>query len=125
MRSIAFFFLGVIFTLAVLAGAGYLAVKTGIVPANADGKPAALESWVANTALHAAIERDAKGLSNTFQPSEENLTTGVHLYAENCAICHGASDAEPSRMGQGFYIEAPRFARMGSKMIPKPHLSGR
>ncbi len=37
MRSIASFFLGVIFTLAVLAGAGYFAVKTGFVPAAADG----------------------------------------------------------------------------------------
>ena len=64
MRTIASFILGVIFTLAALVGFGYYAVKTGIVPATADGKPAALESWVANTALHAAIERDGKGLSN-------------------------------------------------------------
>jgi len=104
MRSTTIFFLGVIFTLAVLAGAGYLAVTTGTVPANADGKPGALESWVANTALHAAIDRDAKGLSNPIQPSEENLITGVHLYAENCAICHGASDAKPSKPAQGFYL---------------------
>src|ERR1700736_3367606 len=119
MRSIAFFFLGVIFTLAVLAGAGYLAVKTGIVPENADGKPAALESWVANTALHAAIERDAKGLSNPIPPSDENLTIGLHLYAENCAICHGASDAKPSNPAQGFYIEAPQFAKDGVEEDPE------
>jgi mono/diheme cytochrome c family protein len=119
MRSIASFFLGVIFTLTVLAGAGYFAVKTGFVPAAADGKPAALESWVANTALHAAIERDAKGLSNPIQPSEENLITGVHLYTENCAICHGASDAKPSKLAQGFYIEAPLFARDGVEDDPE------
>src|ERR1700730_15075214 len=119
MRSIASFLIGVIFTLAVLAGAGYFAVKTGIVPATADGKPAALESWVANTALHAAIERDAQGLSNPIQPSEENLITGVHLYAENCAICHGASHAKPSKLAQGFYIEAPQFAKDGVEDDPE------
>jgi thiosulfate dehydrogenase len=119
MRPIASFFLGVIFTLAVLAAVGYFAVKTGIVPATADAKPAALESWAANTALHAAIERDAKGLSNPVQRSEENLITGVHLYAENCAICHGASDAKPSKPAQGFYIEAPQFAKDGVEDDPE------
>src|SRR5258705_11589002 len=105
MRLIASFILGVIFTMTALVGFGYFAVETGIVPATADGKPAALESWVANTALHAAIEREVQRLSNPIQPSEENLITGVHLYAENCAICHGASDAKPSRLAQGFYID--------------------
>jgi len=119
MRLIASFILGVIFTMAALVGFGYFAVETGIVPATADGKPAALESWVANTALHAAIEREVQRLSNPIQLSEENLITGVHLYAENCAICHGASDAEPSRMGQGFYIEAPRFAKDGVEDDPE------
>jgi thiosulfate dehydrogenase len=119
MRSIASFFLGVIFTLAVLAGVGYFAVKAGIVPANADSKPATLESWVANTAMHAAIERDTKALSNPIQPSDENLITGVHLYADNCAICHGASDAKPSNLAQGFYIEAPQLAKDGVEDDPE------
>jgi len=76
----------IIFTLVVLASIGYFAVKAGIVPANADRKPAALESWVANTALDATLERDTKGLKNPIQLSDGNLITGVHLYAENCAI---------------------------------------
>jgi thiosulfate dehydrogenase len=48
-----------------------------------------------------------------FQPSDENLITGVHLYAESCAICHGASDAKPSNPAQGFYIETPQLAKDG------------
>jgi thiosulfate dehydrogenase len=119
MRLIASFILGVIFALAALVGFGYFAVEKGIVPAAADGKPAALESWVANTALRAAIEREVQRLSNPIQPSEEYLITGVHLYAENCAICHGASDAKPSRLAQGFYIEAPQFAKDGVEDDPE------
>lgn len=102
-----------------LAGLGYLAVKAGMVPANADGKPAALESWVANTALQAALARDTKELRNPIQPSEENLISGVHLYAENCAICHGASDAKPSKLAKGFYIEAPQLAKDGVEDDPE------
>src|ERR1700686_4013818 len=111
MKSIVSFLCGIIFTLVVLAGLAYFAVKAGIVPANADSKPAAVESWVANTALEAMLERDTKGLKNPIQPSDENLITGVHLYAENCAICHGASDAKPSTPAQGFYVEAPQLPK--------------
>jgi hypothetical protein len=103
----------------VLAGIGYFAVKAGIVPANADSKPAALESWVANTALDATLERDTKGLKNPIPPSDENLITGVHLYAENCAICLGASVAKPSNPAQGLYIEAPQLAKDGVEEDPE------
>jgi mono/diheme cytochrome c family protein len=119
MKSIVIFICGVIFTLLVLAGVGYFAVKAGILPANADSKPTALESWVANTALDAALERDTKGLKNPIQPSDDNLITGVRLYAENCAICHGASDAKPSNPAQGFYIEAPQLAKDGVEEDPE------
>ena len=122
MKSIVSFLGGIIFTLVVLAGLGYFAVKAGIVPANADSKPAALETWVANTALEATLERDTKGLKNPIQPSDENLITGVHLYVENCAICHGASDAKPSNLAQGFYIEAPQFAKDGVEDDPETAL---
>jgi thiosulfate dehydrogenase len=119
MRLIVSFLVGIMLTLIVLACAGFFAVKTGIVPANADGRPSSLERWVANTALHAAIERDTKGLSNPIQPSDENLIAGVHLYADNCAICHGASDAKPSNLAQGFYIEAPQLAKEGVEDDPE------
>jgi len=110
---------GIILTLAVLIAGGYLAVKEGIVPANADSKPAAFESWVANTALRAALERDIKGLKNPIQPSDQNLITAVQLYAENCAVCHGASDGRPSNLAQGFYIEAPQLAKDGVEDDPE------
>jgi thiosulfate dehydrogenase len=119
MKSTVIFLGGIIFTLLMLAGVGYFAVKAGVVPANADSKPAALENWVANTALDAALDRDTKGLKNPLQPSDQNLITGVHLYAENCAICHGASDAKPSNPAQGFYIEAPQLAKDGVEEDPE------
>jgi len=43
----------------------------------------------------------------------------VHLYADNCAICHGASDAKPSKLAQGFYIEAPQLAKDGVEDDPE------
>ena len=54
MKSTVIFLGGIIFTLLMLAGVGYFSVNEGVVPANADSKPVALENWVANTALDAA-----------------------------------------------------------------------
>ena len=48
------------FTLLVLDGIGYFVVKAGMVPANADSNPAALEKWIANTALDATLGRGTK-----------------------------------------------------------------
>ena len=79
MKSIISFLAGIFFALVVLVLVGYVVVKAGLVPANADSKPTALERWVAKTALDAALERDTKGLKNPIQPSDENLITGVHL----------------------------------------------
>jgi thiosulfate dehydrogenase len=121
MRLIVSFLAGIIFTMVVLACAGFVAVETGSVPANADGQPFPLEEWAAKTALNAAIERDTKGLTNPVQPSDDNLIVGVHLYAENCAICHGASDAKPSNLAQGFYIAAPKLAKDGVEDDPEAH----
>jgi mono/diheme cytochrome c family protein len=119
MKSILSFLGGIIFAPVLLVLVGYFAVKAGFVPANADSKPTELERWVAKTALNAALERDTKGLTSPVQPSDENLIIGVHLYAENCVICHGASDAKPSNLAQGFYIEAPQLAKDGVEDDPE------
>jgi thiosulfate dehydrogenase len=119
MKLILSFLAGIILTLVVLAGAGYYAVTAGLVPANADTKPSDIETWVANTALRVALERDTKGLQNPVQANDENLIAGMHLYAENCAICHGASDAKPSNPAQGFYIGAPQLAKDGVEDDPE------
>jgi thiosulfate dehydrogenase len=119
MKLILSFLAGIIVTLVALAGAGFYAVTAGLVPANADTKPSEIETWVANTALRVALERDTKGLQNPVQANDENLIAGVHLYAENCAICHGASDAKPSNPAQGFYIDAPQLAKGGVEDDPE------
>ncbi len=109
---------GIVFTLAFFAAAGFAAVQLGVVPANADAKPSALEKWAAKRSLGAAVARDTKNLQNPLQPTDENLTDGVHLFAANCAVCHGASDAKPSKLAQGFYIQAPLLAKHGVEDDP-------
>jgi mono/diheme cytochrome c family protein len=112
------FIYGVVFALALVASAGVAAIYTGAMPANADSKPSWLERWMAKTSLHATMSRETKGLTNPLQPSDDDLKAGIHLYAQNCAVCHGASDGKPSKLAQGFNVKAPQLADDGVEDDP-------
>ncbi|HEX4013373.1 MAG TPA: cytochrome c [Candidatus Cybelea sp.] len=115
IRGIA---VGVVATLIVLALAVYLAVEAGLVPANADAKAPHIERWMARTSLHAALAREAPKTSNPVPLSDENLLAGIKLYAANCAVCHGAADAQPSTIAQGLYQKPPQLAKDGVEDDP-------
>jgi mono/diheme cytochrome c family protein len=84
------------------------------MPAGADVKPPALEVWAANTSLHATLRREAtEPAQNPVAPTDANLEAGIKLYARNCAVCHGASDAKSSAIAKGQYIETPQLAKDG------------
>jgi mono/diheme cytochrome c family protein len=107
------FFYGIVFTIALLVSAGYVAVITGMIAAGADVKPSGMERWAAHKSLDATIDRETKGMTNPLSPTDANLVDGVHVYAQNCAVCHGAADGEPSTLSKGFYIRAPQLAKDG------------
>jgi len=113
------FVFGVVFTLALLAAAGYAAVVFGLIPAGADAKPPALEKWAARKSLKATISREGAAYVNPLQPTDANLVAGVKLYGANCAVCHGAADGKPSTLSRGFYIEAPQLATDGVEDDPE------
>ncbi|GAC1563868.1 MAG: hypothetical protein NVS3B17_18760 [Vulcanimicrobiaceae bacterium] len=109
---------GIVFALALLVGVGLVAVVTGLLPAGADAKPSTLEETAAKTSLHATIARESAGLTDPIALSDENLIAGIKTYGANCAVCHGASDAKPSTLAKGFYIESPMLAKDGVEDDP-------
>lgn len=100
---------------ALVAGllAAYLFVTLGLMPANADAPPPALERWAAHKSLSASIAREASKTADPLAIDDENLIAGVRLYAANCAACHGTSDGAASNIAKGLYQHAPQFARHG------------
>ncbi|HEV3091364.1 MAG TPA: c-type cytochrome [Candidatus Cybelea sp.] len=110
--------IGIIATLVVLGLAGYIGIEAGIVPANADGKPSHLERWMAKTSLHASLSREAPKTPNPVPLNDANLVAGIKLYAANCAVCHGAADAQPSNVAQGLYQKPPQLAKDGVEDDP-------
>ncbi len=109
---------GVALTLGGGAAVALLLVALGLVPANADARPSALERWAATTALRAVIAREAPRGPNPVPVTAASLEAGARLYADNCQVCHGGPDGEPTRVGRGLYQRPPPLARAGVEDDP-------
>jgi len=106
-------FIGAVGAVAAGLGAFYFLAAQGLLPANADARPPALEKWIARKALRAAIDREAPEGNNPVPPTDANLIAGIKLYAADCAVCHGAADGAASHIAKGLYQKAPQLAKYG------------
>jgi len=113
--------LGVVLTLAVALIGAYALVPSGLIPANADATPGRLETWMAHTSLDATLRRDAPKGQNPLALTEQDLLDGVHLFAQNCAVCHGSAKgaASPSPIAKGLYHKPPQLATDGVEDDPE------
>ena len=110
---------GMLITLVLAFTGAYFYVILGCMPANADSKPSWLEKWMAHKSLRATLKREAPKGPNPEILSERNLIAGIQLYAVNCAICHGSSDAKASNIAMGLFQHAPQFADDGVEDDPE------
>jgi mono/diheme cytochrome c family protein len=110
--------LGIVLTVVLTAIAGYAIIRAGIMPANADEKPPGFEAWAARTSLHAMLRHSAPKVNDPLPATNDNLTAGVKLYAQNCAVCHGDSGAKASNVAKGLYQKPPQLAQDGVEDDP-------
>ena len=106
---------GIVLTVGLAVLAGYIAIRAGILPANADARPSKFERWAASRSLRASVARGAPAGPNPLRASDRNLAAGLQLYAANCAVCHGASEGRgaQTRIARGLYQHPPAFADSG------------
>src|SRR5258708_24010368 len=106
------FIVGVFVALVMVVLGGYLLLQSGLVPTNADAKPGGPELWAAGTSLSATLRREAPKGPNPVALTDASLKEGVTLYAQRCAICHGAAagDAAASPVAKGEYPRPPQLA---------------
>ena len=106
---------GVLATVVLGLLAGSLVIRSGLVPANADGEPGGLELWAAGTSLDATLSREAPKGPNPVALTDEHLIEGIKIYGDHCAICHGtaAGDASASPVAKGLYPKPPQLATEG------------
>ncbi|MEO8739214.1 MAG: cytochrome c [Casimicrobiaceae bacterium] len=115
---------GVALTLAVAVLGGYALVRSGLIPANADETPGALETWLASASLDATLRRNAPKEQNPVALTEQNLVKGVRLFARNCAMCHGSAEgaASASPVARGLNPKPPQLATDGVEDDPEGEL---
>lgn len=106
---------GIVATLLIALISAYLLLHSGLIPANADAPPSALETWMAETSLAATLHHAAPKTPNPIVFGDDNLVNGVRLFARNCAVCHGSArgDAGASAIARGLSQRPPQFASEG------------
>jgi len=112
--------------LAAIVGAlacGYIVLRSGRIPANADASPGRMEIWAAGTSLNATLAREAPTGPNPVALTDDNLVAGIELYGQHCAICHGTAkgDASASPVAKGLYPPPPQLATDGVEDDPEGH----
>jgi thiosulfate dehydrogenase len=114
------FVLGVLATVVVAMAGGYIVLRSGLIPANADANPGWLETWAAETSLDATLPREAQS-PNPVAMTDDNLVSGIKLYAQHRAICHGTArgDASASPVAKGLYPRPPQLASDGVEDDPQ------
>lgn len=110
--------LGMLLAVLIALFGGYLLVRSGYIPANADAAPGRIETWMARTSLHATLRREAPKEDNPVALTDANLGEGLRLFAENCAVCHGGARDAPSPIAKGLYQKPPQLARDGVEDDP-------
>ena len=96
--------------LLLLPGAVLLMTVSGWWPIRADVAPSAFETWVARRAVDAGVRRQAVRLANPIAATPEEFRTGLRIFRNNCAGCHG-DGYRTSAWGKEFYPPVPQFGR--------------
>jgi len=113
--------LGIVLAIIVGLGGAYIAVASGVIPANADAQPGPIELWLAGTSLRATLNSQAPKEANPVALTDANLIEGIRLYGQNCSVCHGSADGEKSAswIAKGEYPAPPQLASDGVEDDPE------
>ena len=97
--------LGILIGILLVPLALYAWLQFGSLPVAVADKPLPQERRITHTALDARIRREMVK-TPPIQPDEATYVGGAHIYADQCAVCHGYH-GKPSNIGPHEYPEAP------------------
>jgi thiosulfate dehydrogenase len=98
--------LGVFLVLILLPIGGYLYLRYGPVPVATGDTPFPDEEQIVHIPLDARINRQLA--TAPFSATPENLTSGAHVFVQNCAVCHGTPN-HASDLAKAMYPTAPQL----------------
>ncbi len=86
----------------------WLFICVGGMPVATKSPPLPFERYLAKTALHAALRSEVNKAA-PLAADEINLREGARIYTQNCAGCHGFSNAGESAMAKGMFPPPPQL----------------
>lgn len=101
--------LGIVAAILLLCVAALMILTLGFAPTTANAVPPRFEQQVATQALDVAIDKHAPHVANPYSVDDQSLIAGMRIYTMNCAVCHGALDAQPSTLEHSLYPPAPQL----------------
>lgn len=102
------FLIGLVFGVVLVIAAVLAYFISGMAPVATADQPMPFEKKLANTALHARVDREMPK-SVPIQANEEAFLAGAKIYGENCAVCHGLPGADQSAIAKGMFPKPPRL----------------
>jgi thiosulfate dehydrogenase len=115
----AWFGLGVVVTIAALAGGSYLFVRAGGIAMETTAPPLPLEAKVARMALRASMGKAATQ-ADLLPFTEGNMLAGAHEYREHCAVCHGTPGRTRTAISRGMAPAPPQLFDKGHMVTDDP-----
>ena len=100
------FLLGLIFGIVLVPLAVLAFLTYGRVPVAVSDPPFPYERELVSMPLDSRLQKDMVGTH--MEPDQVNLTAGVHVYIDRCALCHGLH-GRPSAIGAHMYPDAPQL----------------
>lgn len=107
------FLLGFVTAVVVLVIGGYAYLKLGLAEVRGDVPVSQVEDYLMQTAVHAAVRRNAPELRSPVPATDVNLITGGKMYLEQCAGCHG-TPGKRRNYPDGLNPSAPQLATVGT-----------
>lgn len=102
------FVIGLIVGLLAIPVAGYFYIRSGRMPVATSAPPIPLERYIAHTALHAKLAREAPK-TVPIQATEGNLLAGAEVYRNNCSGCHGLPGKPALAIAHSLFPKPPQL----------------
>ena len=102
------FISGMVIGLVLVAAGVYVYFVTGMAPVAAAAEAMPFEKMLAHRALNARIEKEAPR-NVPVAADESNFIAGAQVYRDQCAVCHGLPDQQPSAIAKGMFPHPPEL----------------
>ncbi len=112
------FIFGVVFTLVVLGIGGLVYVYTGSYDIAASSPHNPFVRWVLETTMENSVAAHAKDSVPQDLTAASRVRRGAEIFADDCAVCHGAPGQKPGEIAHGMLPDPPDLGRAQADWTP-------